>query len=92
MKILILAALAIAAPAIAQDAASAERPVVSGNTTPTGGYGPTTPSAPIPAGATVVYRQAPTPEQAFPAPAPRAKYPVCKKDQFDGCVQRHSPK
>lgn len=92
MKILLLAVVALATPALAQDAATAERPVVSGNTTPTGGYGPAAPSAPVPPGATVVYKQAPTPEQAFPAPAPRAKYPVCKKDQFDGCIQRHSPK
>ncbi len=54
---------------------------------PVGGYQPMTPSSPAPAGATVTYQQAPSPDQAYPAPAPMAKYPICKKGEFDNCMQ-----
>jgi len=47
---------------------------------------------PRPPGATVVFKEAPPPDVAFPPPAPLAKYPVCKRGQFDKCVQRHDPK
>lgn len=100
MRILILAALAIASPAAAQTApdpaqTTAEAAPVAPATstdvataTPAGGYGPVTTNLAVPPGATVVYRQAPTPDQAYPAPAPLAKYPVCKKGQYDKCIQR----
>ena len=39
-------------------------------------------------GSTVQFVPAQTPDQAYPAPAPLAKYPVCKKGQYDKCIQR----
>ena len=54
---------------------------------PVGGYQPSTMSSPTPAGATVTYQQAPSPDQAYPAPAPMAKYPPCKPGQYDKCMQ-----
>ena len=55
---------------------------------PVGGYAPagtgmTGTRAP---GATVTFQPAMTPDQAFPAPAPLASYPVCKKGEFDNCM------
>lgn len=57
---------------------------------PVGGYQPATPamSGPMQPGATVTFQPAPSPDQAYPAPAPLAKYPVCKKGQYDKCIQR----
>ncbi|MCT8000262.1 hypothetical protein NZL82_00040 [Sphingomonas sanguinis] len=55
-----------------------------------GGYQPAQPpmaSPPAP-GAPVVFQQAPSPSQAYPAPAPLKSYPICKKGQFDQCRQR----
>ncbi|WP_267433290.1 hypothetical protein [Sphingomonas sp. GM_Shp_1] len=55
-----------------------------------GGYQPAQPpmaSAPPP-GAPVVFQQAPSPSQAYPAPAPLKSYPICKKGQYDQCRQR----
>ncbi|MFT3977340.1 MAG: hypothetical protein QM688_09540 [Sphingomonas bacterium] len=80
MKSYILAAaVLVAAPAFAQD-----------QTAPTpGGYQPNGPAlqgTPEP-GSPVIFKQAPDPNTAFPPPAPKADYPVCKKGQFDGCVQ-----
>ncbi|QNQ10391.1 hypothetical protein [Sphingomonas alpina] len=92
MKLILLAAAAfIAAPAVAQDAPA--QPAAAAEPSPaetTGGYGPTGPalSGPVQPGATVVFRQAPTPDQAYPAPPPLAKYPVCKRGQTDNCIQR----
>ncbi|MGY4398187.1 putative membrane protein [Sphingomonas sp. UYAg733] len=76
-----------AAPAAPAADPSATEPTPAGTT---GGYGPTAPamSGPMQPGATVVYRQAPTPDQAYPAPPPLAKYPVCKRGQTDNCMQR----
>ena len=54
---------------------------------PAGGYQPSTMGSPPPAGATVTYQQAPSPDQAYPAPAPMAKYPMCKPGQYDNCMQ-----
>ena len=57
---------------------------------PAGGYQPSAPplqGTPAP-GTTVRFQQAPTPDQAYPAPAPMAKYPICKKGQYDNCMQR----
>lgn len=90
MKILILAALAMAAPAVAQTAPDAAAPAPEAATaaTPTGGYGPANTQLVVPPGARIVYQQAPTPDQAYPAPAPLAKYPVCKKGQTDQCIER----
>lgn len=100
MKILIpttlAAAMAFAAPAFAQtapDAApattmpSAAMPSTDSSMS-IGGYGPASTTLVVPAGAKVVYQQAPTPDQAYPAPAPLAKYPVCKRGQTDKCIER----
>jgi len=56
---------------------------------PAGGYQPasTGPGTPPPAGTVAQVQQQPTPDQAFPAPAPMAKYPVCKAGQYDNCMQ-----
>ena len=56
---------------------------------PVGGYQPSAPpmSGPMQPGATVRFQQAPTPDQAYPAPAAMAHYPVCKPGQFDKCMQ-----
>lgn len=54
-----------------------------------GGYQPSQPAlsgTPQP-GATVRFQPAPSPDQAFPAPAAKSEYPVCKKGQYDGCMQ-----
>ncbi|WP_312487082.1 hypothetical protein [Sphingomonas sp.] len=69
----------------AQTGASAS----AGTETP-GGYQPAQPAMagmPQP-GAPVVFKQAPSPEQAYPAPQPLKSYPICKKGQFDQCRQR----
>ncbi len=96
MKLIALAAaLAVAGTAAAQDMA-APAPAAPETTTasttedPVGGYQPATPpmSAPPAPGATVVFQQAPAPEIAYPAPAPLAEYPICKKGQYDKCRQR----
>lgn len=57
---------------------------------PAGGYQPSAPpmQGAAQAGQQVTFQQAPSPDQAFPAPAPLAKYPVCKKGQYDNCIQR----
>ncbi|WP_375392834.1 hypothetical protein [uncultured Sphingomonas sp.] len=57
--------------------------------TPVGGYQPSAPptSGPVQPGAQVTYQQAPSPDQAYPAPAPLAHYPICKPGQYDGCMQ-----
>jgi hypothetical protein len=62
----------------------------TGGTMTTGGYmpsGPATQGGMTP-GATVQFRPAPSPSQAYPAPAPLASYPICKKGQYDKCMQR----
>lgn len=54
-----------------------------------GGYMPSTPAlqgTPAP-GAIVRFQQAPAPDVAFPPPAPKQDYPICKKGQYDGCMQ-----
>lgn len=55
-----------------------------------GGYQPAQPpmAAPPAPGAQVIFKQAPSPEQAYPAPAPLKSYPICKKGQYDQCRQR----
>ena len=65
-------------------------PTPAGNGTMTaGGYEPSTPAmsgTPAP-GATVRFQPAPSPSQACPPPAPKESYPICKKGQYDGCMQ-----
>ena len=54
---------------------------------PTGGYQPSTPTlsgSPLP-GQQVIFRQGMSPDQAYPAPAPLAEYPVCTRGQTDKC-------
>jgi len=71
--------------------ASTSAPMTTGSGDPVGGYQPTapavsggTPGASLPP----TFQAAPSPDQAYPAPAPLAKYPVCKKGQYDKCIQR----
>jgi len=78
------------APAPAPQAGMAQ-PMSTGGATPAGGYAPSgsaisggTPGSNLPP----VFRPAPSPDQAYPAPAPLAKYPICKKGQYDQCMQR----
>lgn len=95
MKLIVFAAIAtLAVPALAQETPqSAPAPATTGASAEPqpGGYAPP-PAPPPPPGATVVFKEAPPPDVAFPPPAPLASYPVCKRGQFDKCVQRHDPK
>ncbi|MFK9738620.1 hypothetical protein ACJENG_24720, partial [Escherichia coli] len=45
------------------------------------------PAPPPPPGATVVAQPSADPNQAFPPPAPKDHYPICKANQFDGCIE-----
>lgn len=87
---------AAAAPASADQSAAPMTPATT-TSTPTdpaaaasaGGYQPSAPAVsgtPAP-GSTVRFQQAPDPATAYPAPAAEANYPICKKGQFDGCMQ-----
>jgi hypothetical protein len=70
-------------------ATTASAPAPTGGD-PVGGYQPSAPpiqGSPAP-GATVRFQQAPDPATAYPAPAALEKYPVCKKGQYDKCIQR----
>ena len=86
MKFVLLAAAALlAAPAMAQDTA----PQPADSSAQIGGLQPSAPAlqgTPEP-GSKVIFKQAPDPNTAFPPPAAKEDYPVCKKGQFDGCVQ-----
>ncbi|WP_052134407.1 hypothetical protein [Sphingomonas sp. 37zxx] len=55
-----------------------------------GGYMPAQPpmSGPAQAGATIRVQPSMPASQAFPPPAPKAEYPVCKRGQTDGCRNR----
>ncbi len=98
MKFIMLAGmLAIAAPAMAQDQTAPTPPADTAapaadpaTPDPAGGYQPSAPalSATATPGVAPVFQQAPPPDQAYPTPAPLAKYPVCKKGQYDNCLQR----
>jgi len=57
-----------------------------------GGYAPASAGSaqPLAAGQTAQIQQQPTPDQAFPPPAAKSSYPVCKAGQYDGCMQRSS--
>ena len=90
MKLILLAALAVATPVMAQD-----MPAQTTTPQPTaGGYQPAQPAmvAPVTPGVTPVPIQAPSPDQAYPAPPPLDHYPFCKPGQFDKCMERNSPK
>ena len=87
---------AMSAPA-PTDPSMASQPMapMASTTTPeaaatAGGYQPSAPALQGTAGtgAPVVFRAAPSPTEAFPPPAPKASYPICKKGQYDGCKQR----
>lgn len=69
-------------------------PMTTGSATPVGGYQPSTPAmtGTMTPGVQPIFRQAPSPEQAYPAPAPMAEYPICKAGQYDSCrqVEGHS--
>ena len=101
MKIIALAAaLAVAAPAFAQDTSampvsaasdqsSASVGAFSGEETK-GGYMPANSpfSSPPSVGERIVFSaQTLTPSEAYPAPAPRAHYPMCSSKRADDCVQ-----
>ena len=96
MKLIALAAaLAVTGTAAAAQVtpapATPETPAATQTTDdPVGGYQPATPPmpAPPPPGATVVFKQSASPSEAYPAPAPLAEYPICKKGQYDNCRQR----
>ena len=52
------------------------------------GYQPAAaPTAPA-AGATVTFQASADPATAYPPPAPQATYPICKKGQYDNCMER----
>ncbi|WP_298092271.1 hypothetical protein [uncultured Sphingomonas sp.] len=74
----------------APPAAQTMGPQTTGGTATAGGYAPqggAMQGTPQP-GAQVVFRAAPSPSEAFPPPAAKDSYPVCKKGQYDGCRQR----
>lgn len=88
MKIALFVATAMCvSPALAQTGPTPP-------TDPVGGYQPDHPalSEPVPPGTPVIFQQAPSPDVAYPAPPPLAHYPVCRRGQFDKCIQRNSPK
>jgi hypothetical protein len=93
MKLLALAAaLAFSGTAIAQTApATPDSEGVQTVDDPRGGYQPSAPlfTAPPAPGAQVVFVPNPqTPTEAYPPPPPQASYPICKRGQFDNCMQR----
>ncbi|GAA0320576.1 hypothetical protein GCM10009087_33630 [Sphingomonas oligophenolica] len=89
MKLILLAALAAATPVMAQETTP---PTTTAD--PVGGYQPSHPaiSGPVTPGVKPIYVQAPSPDQAYPAPPPLDHYPICKPGQFDKCLERNSPK
>lgn len=94
MKLIALAAaLAMSGAAFAQTAPAtdAQGNIQSEDGTK-GGYAPTAPlypnGTPQPGQTVIFVPNTQTPTEAFPPPAPKAEYPICKKNQFDGCRQR----
>jgi len=77
-------------PSMQQPMGQSMQPPMSNGGMANGGYQPAQPpmAGPAPAGARVVFQQAPSVDQAYPAPAPKASYPPCKRGQTDGCTQR----
>ncbi|MBW4330355.1 hypothetical protein KY084_05645 [Stakelama sp. CBK3Z-3] len=92
--ILMTAALAIGAPALAnaQDmqGSNPQQDATMNNGDHRGGYQPDQPPMPVQPkpGQKVIFKASPPVSQAYPAPAPKAEYPVCKRGQTDGCRQR----
>lgn len=70
-----------------QSMPSPSMPTQPSGSTPAGGYAPSTMPTGAQPGGTVRFQQAPSPDQAYPAPAPLASYPICKPGQFDQCMQ-----
>ncbi len=89
MKLIALAAaMAIAGAAAAQTTPDTS-PQTAGD--PRGGYQPAAPvfnTPPQPGQRPVFVPNPQTPSQAFPPPPPLQHYPICKRGQFDHCMQR----
>ena len=91
MKLLFAAAVALmATPALAQDQSMQAQDTGATASDPAGGYQPSTPMPTVPLGATVTFQQAPSPSEAYPAPAAMDHYPWCKPGQFDNCREREN--
>jgi hypothetical protein len=75
----------MAAPPAADPMAAAPAP--TGGTMTDGGYAPAAPpmSGAAQPGAQVVFKPSVPVAQAFPPPAPKAEYPVCRGAVQDGC-------
>ena len=86
--LLIAAAFALGGAAVAQDQPAAE--AAPAEAEPPGAAEQLPPPS-VPAGATVVFKPSVPVAQAYPAPAPKAEYPWCKRGMTDGCKQRHDP-
>ena len=94
MKLFVLAAaLSMAGAASAQTSAQKAESPTNNEAQKLGGYAPAAPlfstgTTPPPGAQVVFVPSTQTPTEAFPPPAPRADYPICKRGQFDGCRQR----
>ena len=95
MKLLALAAALtlVAGAAHAQTSAQKADSPTNNDASKLGGYAPAGPlfstgSTPPPGAQVVFVPSTQTPTQAFPPPAPKAVYPMCKRGQFDGYRQR----
>lgn len=78
------------APMATAPAAPAAAPMDPAAADAAGGYQPSGPAiqgTPQP-GQQVVFQPAPSPSQAFPPPPPMKNYPICKKGQYDNCMQK----
>jgi hypothetical protein len=93
MKLLIAAAVAVlATPAFAQDQSAPAPAPATDQAAPMGGYQPASPpmsGTPAP-GTTVRFQQAPSPSEAYPAPAAKDHYPPCRAGQHNGCTEREN--
>lgn len=95
MKLIALAAaLTLASPALAQSTQTTPATADAG-TNPTatqlGGYAPPTmwpDGQPKPGDKVVFVPSKLTPSEAFPPPPAQDHYPICKRGQTDGCMQR----
>lgn len=78
------------APATAPGTGTGDVDAAAARAARMGGYQPDRPamSGPVAPGQQVIFQAAPPPDVAYPAPPPLQHYPVCKKGQFDGCIQR----
>jgi hypothetical protein len=95
MKLLALAAALtlVTGAAHAQTSAQKAEAPTNNEASKLGGYAPSGPlfstgTTPPPGTQVVFVPSTQTPSQAFPPPAPRESYPICKRGQFDGCRQR----